>query len=483
MRFVDRISFRLIVAFVAVVTVLGALFGSVGYYSRKSSMEAQLQAQVERAVARLEIGLPAPIWNVDEKQLNALLNAEMGDPAIAAIMIDNNKATFSTGRVRDEAGKIQVVKSNPMSDGDKLSKPFSFDDSGQLKPLGTVHVYRSRAQIDEELRIEMRQIILQVVVLDVALIAALIFGLRVVVLGSLARVRRGFEQVSSGDADLTRRIRMVRHDEIGELVIFFNKFIERLQLVMQEIQSGTESLHHAAGDLASGNDDLFNRTQQQANSLHDTASSMGQLTDTVKKNASSAHQANAMALAASEVAAKGGSVVSDVVSTMTSINESSRKIFDIIGVIDSIAFQTNILALNAAVEAARAGEQGRGFAVVASEVRLLAQRSAAAAKEIKALIGNSVEKVEVGSKLVNEAGTTMKDIVTSIQRVTDIMGEIMNASQAQMNGIDEVNSALKDMNAVTQQNARLVQDAASASTSMQAQSSSLAQVVAVFKVQ
>jgi len=220
----------------------------------------------------------------------------------------------------------------------------------------------------------------------------------------------------------------------------------------------------------------------QASSLEETASSMEELTSTVKQNADNARQANQLAAKASEVAMKGGAVVSDVVATMSSISDSSRKIVDIISVIDGIAFQTNILALNAAVEAARAGEQGRGFAVVAAEVRNLAQRSATAAKEIKTLIGDSVEKVEAGTRLVDQAGSTMTEVVDSIRHVTDIMGEITAASEEQSRGIDQINQAVMDMDDVTQQNAALVEQAAAAAGSMQDQAAKLTQVVSVFKL-
>jgi len=227
---------------------------------------------------------------------------------------------------------------------------------------------------------------------------------------------------------------------------------------------------------------LSSRTESQASSLEETASSMEELTDTVKQNAENARQANQLVVSASDFAAKGGKVVGQVVTTMGSIKDSSRKIVDIIGVIDGIAFQTNILALNAAVEAARAGEQGRGFAVVAAEVRNLAQRSAGAAKEIKALIGDSVEKVDVGSKLVDEAGRTMDEMVTSVKHVADIMSEITAASQEQSAGIGEVNVAITQMDEMTQQNAALVEQAAAAAESMQEQAALLAQAVSVFKL-
>ena len=282
--------------------------------------------------------------------------------------------------------------------------------------------------------------------------------------------------------DLTQRITSEYRGSFAKLREDANSTGEQLTLSMKEISEATEAMNTAAGDISSGNTDLSQRTEEQASSLEETAASMGEATATVKQNADNAKQAKQLAASASEVAVKGGSVVSQVVTTMSSITESSKKIVDIISVIDGIAFQTNILALNAAVEAARAGEQGRGFAVVASEVRNLAHRSAAAAKEIKTLIGDSVEKVEVGSKLVESAGKTMEEIVSSVKRVTDIMSEITAASQEQSAGIEQVNQAITQMDQVTQQNAALVEEAAAASESMKDQAGNLSQSVAKFKL-
>jgi methyl-accepting chemotaxis protein len=288
------------------------------------------------------------------------------------------------------------------------------------------------------------------------------------------------ETVAAGD--LTSRIEVTSRDEMGQLMQALKGMNENLAKVVGEVRQGTDTIATASSEIASGNHDLSSRTEQQASSLEQTAASMEELTSTVKQNADNARQANQLAVSASAVAVKGGSVVSQVVDTMGSINASSRKIVDIIGVIDGIAFQTNILALNAAVEAARAGEQGRGFAVVASEVRSLAQRSAAAAKEIKTLIGDSVEKVEEGSKQVAEAGRTMEEIVDSVRRVTDIMGEITAASQEQTSGIEQINQAVTQMDQTTQQNAALVEEASAAAQSLQEQAGSLSQVVSVFKL-
>lgn len=282
--------------------------------------------------------------------------------------------------------------------------------------------------------------------------------------------------------DLSSKIEVKSQDEIGQLLTALKDMNDSLFKTIIEVRSGTDTIATASRQIAAGNQDLSSRTEQQASSLEETASSMEELTSTVKQNADNARQANHLAVSASDVAIKGGSVVAEVVETMGSINASSKKIVDIISVIDGIAFQTNILALNAAVEAARAGEQGRGFAVVASEVRNLAQRSASAAKEIKALIADSVSKVDAGSKLVGEAGSTMDAIVDSVKRVTDIMAEIMAASQEQSAGIEQVNQAIAQMDQVTQQNASLVEEAAAAAESMQDQASSLAQAVSVFKL-
>ncbi len=287
-------------------------------------------------------------------------------------------------------------------------------------------------------------------------------------------------QVASGD--LTADIRAESRDEVGDLVLALKTMNDNLLKTVTEVRAGTETIVTASQQIASGNLDLSSRTEQQASSLEETASSMEELTSTVRQNADNARQANVLAKNASQIAAHGGDVVSQVVSTMASINASSKKIGDIIAVIDGIAFQTNILALNAAVEAARAGEQGRGFAVVASEVRNLAQRSAAAAKEIRGLISDSVAKVDAGGRLVDEAGVTMQEIVQGIGRVTDIMGDIAMASAEQTTGIEQVNEAITQMDGVTQQNAALVEEAAAAAASLQEQATTLAQLVSVFNV-
>jgi len=282
--------------------------------------------------------------------------------------------------------------------------------------------------------------------------------------------------------DLTQSIRTQSHDEVATLLDALRDMQESLVRVVTHVRQGSESVATASAEIAQGNQDLSARTESQASALEQTAASMEELSSQVRQNADNAAQANQLAQSASTVAVQGGEVVNQVVDTMKGINEASRKISDIISVIDGIAFQTNSLALNAAVEAARAGEQGRGFAVVASEVRSLAGRSAEAAKEIKALIDTSVQRVEAGSTLVDQAGSTMQEVVASIRRVTDIVGEISSASQEQSQGVAQVGEAVTQMDQVTQQNAALVEEMAAAASSLKAQAQDLVQTVAVFKL-
>jgi methyl-accepting chemotaxis protein len=287
------------------------------------------------------------------------------------------------------------------------------------------------------------------------------------------------DRVSSGD--LGSVISVTSRDETGQLMTALQKMNGSLLDIVSQVRIGTDTIATASAEIAAGNLDLSSRTEQQASSLEETASSMEELTSTVRQNAENARRANSLAAQAAGIAGQGGAVIAQVVGTMSEINASSRKIVDIIGVIDSIAFQTNILALNAAVEAARAGEQGRGFAVVATEVRNLAHRSAAAAKEIKGLIDDSVQKVAAGTSLVDDAGATMGNIVQSISLVTGIMGEISLASDEQSAGIAQVNQAINGMDQVTQQNAALVEQASAAAEAMQDQAARMANVVSVFK--
>lgn len=321
---------------------------------------------------------------------------------------------------------------------------------------------------------------LSIIVLSVLVGAAIGYWLIAGISRSLAQALTLARSVAEGD--LTHTVEIHSNDEIGQVLYALRTMNAKLVSIVRQVRTGTDTIATASSQIAAGNMDLSSRTEQQASSLEETASSMEELTSTVQQNAENARQANLMAMTASTVAGQGGEVVAQVVTTMEEIRASSKRIVDIISVIDGIAFQTNILALNAAVEAARAGEQGRGFAVVAAEVRTLAQRSGAAAKEIKELINASVQKVDAGNVLVAQAGKTMGDVVQSVQQMTDVMAEIMAASQEQSTGIAQINQAVSQMDQVTQQNAALVEEAAAAAQSLHEQSATLAKEVSVFRL-
>ena len=326
--------------------------------------------------------------------------------------------------------------------------------------------------------------ITEVIVLSIsAVILASVLGFFITrsITVPITRAIKVAEIVAAGD--LTNQIEITSTDETGQLLQALKDMSNALQEIVGQVLSGTKIIDAASTEITAGNMDLSSRTEQQASSLEETASSMEEITATVQQNAENARQADNLAKKASEVASKGGDVVLEVVGTMSSISDSAKKIVDIISVIDGIAFQTNILALNAAVEAARAGEQGRGFAVVASEVRNLAQRSASAAKEIKTLISDSVEKVEAGSRLVDLAGSTMLEVVESVKHVSDVISEITSAGHEQTTGVEQVNFAISEIDNVTQKNAALVEEAAAAASSLKDQATHLAQVVSIFKIE
>jgi methyl-accepting chemotaxis protein len=412
------------------------------------------------------------------------VRGKIGDPKALAIFEEADLATTKLVKTQDELQRrMKEGASNEARD--YLNAEF--------RPLATHYSTLLNSQMSRQKEIadeagaaaartyrETRLLMFGLGAAALAMAAAVAYLITVSITRPVAQALHVADTVASGD--LTSRIEVTRRDEMGQLLGALKKMNESLVRTVGSVRSGTESIASASAQVAEGSRDLSARTEQQAGALEETASSMEELTSTVKQNADNARQANVLAEAASNVAARGGRVISQVVGTMDEIHGSSSKIADIIGVIDGIAFQTNILALNAAVEAARAGEQGRGFAVVASEVRNLAQRSAAAAKEIKQLIGESTEKVEAGSKLVSDAGTTMHEIVESVRRVTDIMSEISAASLEQTAGIEQINSSIAQMDEVTQQNAALVEETSAASEAMQDQAATLAQAVAVFRL-
>ncbi|HEX8611105.1 MAG TPA: methyl-accepting chemotaxis protein [Telluria sp.] len=428
----------------------------------------QIEAITARAAKRWQEYLGA-IKSPEEKLL-----AEQWYARSEGLGLDNVRAAAASIKAGkwDEAELILIKKINPAyRAGDAAME--------RMKEAVATRVNNDEARVADELK-----------QIGYGMVAVLVVGvaLGIAVGGALLRaislpLREAMRiAVRVADGDLTGQISKHGRNEIGALLGALDKMKANLAGIVLEVRSSTDTISSASSEIAAGNTDLSDRTSSQASSLEQTAASMEELTSTVRQNADNARQANVLALSASEVATKGGVVVAQVVETMGSINASSKKIVDIIAVIDGIAFQTNILALNAAVEAARAGEQGRGFAVVASEVRNLAQRSAGAAKEIKQLIGDSVDKVDSGARLVDQAGVTMKEIVTSIARVTDIMGEITTASAEQTAGIDQINEAVGQMDSITQQNVGLVEEAAAAASLLKEQAGALTQVVSVFKV-
>ncbi|WP_374618456.1 methyl-accepting chemotaxis protein [Pandoraea sp.] len=351
-----------------------------------------------------------------------------------------------------------------------------------MRELQDIQVARQKARFEAAQQRYSRMRIAMGVTLAVALLLAL-WGramLARAVLRPIREVISHFERIAAGD--LSQRIEQRTRNEMGQLFGALGRMRDGLASTVGTVRESTEAIHASAREIADGNADLSQRTESQASSLEQTAASMEELTAVVKQNAENARAASQLAVTASETASRGGDVVQEVVATMRDIAEASQKVTDILTVIDGIAFQTNILALNAAVEAARAGEQGRGFAVVAGEVRTLAQRSASAAKEIKGLIEASGNRVEIGTRLVERAGTTMVDVVQSVKRVTDIMGEISAASVEQSSGIEQVNRAVTQMDEMTQQNAALVEEASAAAAALEAQAARLRESVALFRL-
>jgi len=391
---------------------------------------------------------------------------------------DSNGRSFIQEMLEKKTGEIRYMwadAGSKASPQEKLLVYRYFDDWKWIVAGGTyVHEITKDAVSARN-----RYAVCGIVAL-LAFAASLLLLVRAIVTRPLVQVQDAAGRIAGGD--LTVRLDVTTGDEIGKVLGAMNGISERLANVVGGVREGADQIATASSQIAAGNQDLSARTEQQASSLEETAASMEELTSTVRQNADNARQANALAREASDVASRGGAQVAQVVEKMGAINEASRKIEDIISVIDGIAFQTNILALNAAVEAARAGEQGRGFAVVATEVRNLAQRSAAAAQEIKGLIANSTGEVEAGARLVELAGATMEEVVNSVSRVTDIMGEISAASEEQRAGIDQVNQAIGQMDQVTQQNAALVEEAAAAAAAMQDQAEALAREVRAFKL-
>ncbi len=507
-----RIGQRLTIGFGLVIALLALLAGLA--VLRIQSLSTEITSLIEVSYPRSVVShrIKADMNEVSRSMLSILIMSDDGQIAEELKKVEKFSASSDTlfaqlqQNVADDEGRKLLEDITKTRDKVKKSqKSFvTLIQEGQKEDAMTKFLFSIRSahtkyfdQLDQLVKLEEGQMIAagklsteqarktEALIVGLALVAVVasvlvaLFSTRSIT-RPLNRAVEVAQRVARGD--LTATITSQSEDETGQLMRALDEMNRSLQQIVGNVRQGTQAIASASVEIASGNSDLSIRTEEQAASLQQTSGAIGELTRIVRQNADNASQANQLATSASSVASEGGSVVQQVVSTMGAIDASSRKIVDIISVIDGIAFQTNILALNAAVEAARAGEQGRGFAVVAGEVRTLAQRSATAAKEIKSLINESVEKVEQGSRLVTEAGQTMDNVVASVRRVTDIIGEITAASHSQSEGIESVNRTIHQMDGVTQQNAALVEQAAAAAESMQNQAQNLAQMVSVFKL-
>jgi methyl-accepting chemotaxis protein len=442
------------------------------------------QMMLKDMSARNEVTTKVEKLRADYREIMANLGkletTEKGKDLMAAVNASIANAKQANLRVEELSLANQTAEA--MAYFNKEAAPLDDNISQTFRELVKYQEEQITASYSEAGELYQSTRILTLAVAALALLIGVLVSYLITrsVTGPLREAVRVSNRLAEGD--LTAEIILKSTDETGLLLAAMKNMVAKLRGIVGEVRGTSDSIGTAAQQIAAGNSDLSQRTEEQASSLEETASSMEELTSTVKQNAENARHANQLAANASGIAVKGGHAVTEVVQTMVSISASSKKIVDIISVIEGIAFQTNILALNAAVEAARAGEQGRGFAVVAAEVRNLAQRSAAAAKEIKILIDDSVDKVDIGSKQVDKAGATMSEIVTAVKRVTDIMAEIAAASNEQSAGIEQVNQAIIQMDEVTQQNAALVEEAAAAAEAMQDQAEAMYAAVGLFKL-
>ncbi len=507
-----RMAHKLWLAVVLIVVLLAAVVGFSGYRSAK--VQAEADAVAKDMEARVQAAIRwSGLTETNAARTQALIVS--GDAAVEAEFKDVIAAT--TAQISEVQKSLEAMA---LSDADKAqmakiaeARKAMIDLRGQARKLKAdgqqdqaialvkqsynpavatylqvlrdfVQQQQQNAAARQQEMAASRMLTVKIAAVAVGLLLLAIIVGAYYLIGSiqrpLAQANGLAERIAGGDLSLQESV--TRSDEFGDLLRSLYAMSNALGRMVHQVRQSTDSIAIASAEIATGNQDLSARTEQTSSNLQETAAAMEEFTSTIQQSAGSAQQASSLAAGATGVARRGGEVVTQVVATMEDINHSSKKIADIIGVIDGIAFQTNILALNAAVEAARAGEQGRGFAVVASEVRSLAQRSAEAAKEIKQLISASVEKVETGSRLVSDAGTTMTDIVQSVQRVTDMIGEITAASSEQSAGVSQVNKAISNLDQMTQQNAALVEESAAAAQSLREQADHLAREVSMFKV-
>jgi methyl-accepting chemotaxis protein len=460
---------------------------------------------VDVGTGKLVVAFAEPV--IRDGALKGVISGDVAMDSVIANVRSIHPTPASFGMLVDASGAIvahpdsqltlkPVAELAPELAGDRLnalfsaSEPLKVDVKGDIKLMraqtipGTdwrVVVAFDRADATAAMRSLLTASLIALVVIAVAA-AAIVAAATAVSFQRLSRVRDAMDAISAGEGDLTKRLPAVGNDEVAQIARSFNAFMDKLRDVMRHIRDASESVRTASDEIAAGNVDLSGRTESAAASLEETAASMEEITATVAQSANAAQQADVTAATASQAASRGGSVIGDVVHTMSDIEKASVKIADIIGVIDGIAFQTNILALNAAVEAARAGEEGRGFAVVAGEVRSLAQRSAQAAREIKALIESTVSSVSTGSQLVQRAGATMDEIVANVSNVTTIIAEVTNAAGEQTRGIQEVNRAVSQLDEMVQQNAALVEQSTAAAAALRGQAANLADAVGQFRL-